>query len=100
MVYYRGMGMGFLRKYAPKPAGDVGFLHSSGYAKLQNGGNVGVATKETFAQRQERERSRKLVGRYGASKLGATVGGARPKAHVGGNRPVGGKAKPLLPPKR
>ncbi|MBQ9020312.1 hypothetical protein IJ096_03265 [Candidatus Saccharibacteria bacterium] len=43
------------------------YLHSSSYAKAQNGGRMGVASSHTqsFAQRQKLDQNRTLISKYG-----------------------------------
>ncbi|MGN1313062.1 MAG: hypothetical protein ACI4VS_02690 [Candidatus Nanosyncoccaceae bacterium] len=43
-------------------------MHSSGYANAQNAGSFGVAAGETFEQRQEIEKNRKIVQGYNRAK--------------------------------
>ena len=44
-------------------------MHSSGYANAQNAGSFGVAEGETFEQRQEIEKNRKIVQGYNRAKV-------------------------------
>ncbi len=42
-------------------------FHSNVYAKAANGDAMGVASTQSFRQRQDMERNRQVVGRYGSS---------------------------------
>lgn len=46
-------------------------FHSSAYGRAQNGGSLGTASTESFAQRMQMEQSRKTIQRYDASEVAA-----------------------------
>ena len=46
-------------------------FHSSGYAQVANGNRIGATSNISFNQRQVIESSRRIVGGYEYSKLGA-----------------------------
>lgn len=50
-----------LLKYMMKNGSKSEIFHSSGYARTQSGGNMGVGTAESFTQRQSIEERRKFV---------------------------------------
>lgn len=55
-----------LNKHVAKNDGSDHF-HSSGIARIQNGGRFGAISKMTFAQRQEIEKKRRLISGYSRS---------------------------------
>lgn len=57
-----------LHKFIGQPKDDP--FHSSGYAKVASGGNIGASSVETYGQRRHVERNRRAVGRYGDSLIG------------------------------
>lgn len=57
----------FLHRLIKEKKSDV--VHSSAYAKMQNSNSVGVASTQSFAERQKIEHGRRFVRRYGDSKL-------------------------------
>ena len=59
------------------------FFHSSAYGKAQSGNVIGVASTESFSQRQKIEHNRQNIRRYKDSKIAAeTVNqGPRPKEY-------------------
>lgn len=63
-------------------------LHSSGYAKAQNGASMGASSSESFAARVKIDQDRQRVRRYNDSRL---VAGARMNAP---------RAKTYEPPKK
>jgi hypothetical protein len=73
-------------KYVMRNEEKKDILHSSGYAKMQVGNNMGAASTETFAERQAIESRRKYVQGY------------RNALVVGGLKPMG-MAKTYVPPK-
>ncbi len=50
-----------LLKYMMKNEAKSEVFHSSGYARAQNGGNMGATTAESFSQRQSIEERRKFI---------------------------------------
>ena len=44
-------------------------FHSSGYAKMQAGSGMGASSAESFAHRLKMERNRKMVRKYGDSRI-------------------------------
>lgn len=42
-------------------------FHSNGYAEAANGGSMGAVSSQSFQQRQQIEKNRRAIGRYGAS---------------------------------
>lgn len=87
-------------------------VHSSAYAKVQNGGAMGASSAQSFAERQRIEQNRQVVRGYNSSRIvsGAMSGGPRAKAYTppagagaSGARPIGARpmSKPLgVSPKR
>lgn len=63
-------------------------FHTSGYAKAQNGANMGAASTESYQVRVNVNQNRKRIRSYNDSRL---VAGARMNAP---------KAKPYEPPKK
>lgn len=55
--------------YAVKHTDRQDFMHSSGYAKTQNGGSFGAASTESFAVRQSIEEQRKFIKGYRNSRI-------------------------------
>ncbi len=51
------------------------YLHSSGYAQVQNGERIGTTSLQSFRERQALEGSRKFVRNYRSSKMGAQADG-------------------------
>lgn len=77
-------------------------VHSSTYAKAQSGGSMGVASAQSFAERQRIEQNRQVIRGYGASRVAnsAISGGPRAKTYtppVGGVKSVGGGPRPPMP---
>lgn len=56
-------------KYSLKNTKKADFLHSSGYAKAQNGNKIGASDQASFEARQAIENHRKYVRKYHNSKL-------------------------------
>lgn len=88
-------------------------FHSSAYAKAQNGGSMGAASTQSFADRQRMEQNRTMIRGYASSGTANNMiaNGPRPQAvapGAGGARPMGARpmgarpvSKPLgLSPKR
>ncbi len=44
-------------------------FHSSAYGVTQSGGNIGVASTESFAERQKIEKNRKIIRGYNDAKI-------------------------------
>lgn len=61
-----------LNKYIVKNDGNRPF-HSSGYARVANGDNVGSTSDITFNQRLEIDHNRRLVGSYKRSLIGSAT---------------------------
>lgn len=57
-------------------------FHSSGYAKAQNGGNIGAASSESYAVRVNVNQHRQVVRGYRDSELMTSGGNKRPKAET------------------
>ena len=70
----------FLKRFNKVQSGDV--LHSSVYARAQDGGTVGVASTESFAQRLDVSKNRQFVRRYGDSKIAKSYGENNVKAKI------------------
>jgi hypothetical protein len=73
-------------KYVMRDEGKKDIYHTSGYAKMHGGDNMGAVSAETFAQRRAVEAGRKYVQGYRNSRV------------IGGAMPVG-MAKTYVPPK-
>ena len=63
-------------------------VHSSGYAKTQNGASMGATSTESFERRMMVEKNRTRVAKYNNSRIVAQTFAAMPKA------------KPYTPPER
>ena len=63
-------------------------VHSSGYAKTQNGASMGATSTESFERRMLIEKNRTRVAKYNNSRIVAQTFASRPKA------------KPYTPPER
>jgi len=61
-----------LNKYIVKNDGNRLF-HSSGYAQIANGDNLGSDSNTTFNQRLEIDRNRRIVGEYKRSIIGGVM---------------------------
>ena len=55
--------------YASKHTDRQDFMHSSGYAKAQNGTSFGATSSESFAARQSMEEHRKFIKGYRNSRI-------------------------------
>ena len=58
-----------LLKYVINPDKEEVF-HSSAFARAQNGGNIGSASSETFANRRRLDQNRQFIRGYGDSNIG------------------------------
>lgn len=63
-----GLNYQLIKRTTNTTTSDV--VHSSGYAKKQNGGSFGVSSNTTFSERQQIDQNRKLVQSYEDSKIG------------------------------
>lgn len=57
----------FLNRLMDDEAGDV--VHSSAYAKAQNGGTIGAASTESFTERQKIDNDRSYIKKYNDSRV-------------------------------
>lgn len=57
-------------------------FHSSGYAKAQNGGNIGAASTDSYAVRVNVNQCRQMVRGYKDSELMNGTGNKKPKAET------------------
>jgi len=57
-----------------------GVFHTSGYAKVAQGGAIGASSSESFGRRLQIDRNRRAVGRYGESMIGRNY--MREEAHT------------------
>lgn len=74
------MGNLFSRFVIKDNKGD--FLHSSGYAKAQNGSSMGAASTQSFEDRMKMEKNRRKIRGYNDSRIMTQVGNCRPRAQV------------------
>lgn len=63
-----GLNYQLIKRTTNTTTSDV--VHSSGYAKRQNGGSFGVSSNTTFSERQQIDQNRKIVQSYEDSKIG------------------------------
>lgn len=57
-------------------------FHTSGYAQVANGNNLGAVNTQTFEQRQQIERNRQIVGGYSRSAMGQSYSAVRARPVV------------------
>ena len=57
-------------------------FHTSGYAQVANGNNLGAVNTQTFEQRQQIERNRQIVGGYSRSTMGQSYSAMRARPVV------------------
>lgn len=83
MWYTRVMrSMKLASDYAVKHTDKADFLHSSGYAKVQNGDNFGAAGTASFEARKALNEQRKYVRQYSSSKIGnGRYSGLKPQVY-------------------
>ena len=81
----------FMKYVAKEKKEDI--FHSSAYGKAQNGGNMGAASSESFADRRKMERNRQVINGYGHSGVMGQVmqGGPRANTYV---KPVKSPSNP------
>lgn len=76
----------FILKYVKKDKKE-NIFHSSSYGRAQNGTVMGAASTETFHDRRQIDQHRKVIQKYGDSRIASS--GAMNGPH----------AKPYVPPK-
>lgn len=60
--------MSLNNRFINQPGSDA--FHTSGYAKVAQGGAIGATSSESFNRRLQVDRNRRAVGRYGESMIG------------------------------
>jgi len=70
-------------------------FHSNGYARVAVGNRVGITSAESFSQRQQIERNRRLIYGYNRSAIGNAYGVLRAKS-VTSNNVINRVATPSL----
>jgi len=60
-------------------------FHSNGYARVAVGNRVGATSAESFSQRQQIERNRRLIYGYNRSAIGNAYGALRAKSVTSNN---------------
>lgn len=60
-------------------------FHSNGYARVAVGNRVGATSAESFSQRQQMERNRRLIYGYNRSAIGNAYGVLRAKPVISNN---------------
>jgi hypothetical protein len=81
-------------------------FHTSAYAKAQNGGSMGAASAQSFADRQKMEQNRTMIRGYASSGTANNMAMNGPRAQAvapgaGGARPAGARpagARPMPKP--
>ena len=57
-------------------------FHSSAYGKAQNGGNIGAASTESFADRRKIENNRQIIRKYNDARVVSQAMMSGPKART------------------